>query len=148
MFTQIIVGMGLMALTTFVHAVCTGLLVRLLGAVRAKRWGLRSGTSESLLVAGVVVLLLLAGLLEASIWAAAYMHLEVVSSAEEALYFSIVSFTTLGFGDITLDESWRLLSSLEAANGIILFGWSTALVFSFIQYVFRHKLPLESAKKN
>lgn len=54
---------------------------------------------------------------------------------EEALYFSTVTLTTLGYGDITLDEQWRLFASLEAANGIILFGWSTALIFAVVQRI-------------
>lgn len=49
---------------------------------------------------------------------------------------STVTFTTLGFGDITLDENWRLLSSFEAANGLLMFGWSTALIFAAVQWVY------------
>jgi voltage-gated potassium channel Kch len=55
---------------------------------------------------------------------------------ERALYFSTVTFTTLGYGDITLQERWQLLSSFEAANGIILFGVSTAFVFVAIRKLF------------
>jgi hypothetical protein len=51
----------------------------------------------------------------------------------------------LGFGDITLDETWRLLSSFEAANGLLMFGWSTALVFGAVQWVYeRHQKPTDS----
>jgi hypothetical protein len=56
-----------------------------------------------------------------------------IEHVETALYFSMVTFTTLGYGDITLPSDWRLLSSFEAANGIIMFGWSTAFVAAFIQ---------------
>ena len=55
---------------------------------------------------------------------------------EAAFYFSLVSFTTLGFGDITLDENFRLLASIEAANGIIIFGWSTAIVVAVVQHMY------------
>jgi voltage-gated potassium channel Kch len=104
--------------------------------IHAARWGLRSRSAGALLVATIVVMLFLAALLEAAVWAAMYVHLEAISSFEEALYFSIVTLTTLGYyGDITLNEDWRLLCSMEAANGIILFGWSTALVFAFVQRI-------------
>ncbi|MFV0564615.1 MAG: potassium channel family protein [Flavobacteriaceae bacterium] len=53
----------------------------------------------------------------------------------ETLYFSIVTFTTLGYGDITLNSHWRLLSGLEAINGIMLIGWSTAMMYSLIQSI-------------
>jgi hypothetical protein len=62
--------------------------------------------------------------------------LGAIETLETAVYFSTVTFTTLGFGDITLDEDWRLLSSFEAANGLLMFGWSTALVFAAVQWVY------------
>jgi len=73
-----------------------------------------------------------AALLEVSIWAAVYLLVGAMPALEPALYFSTVTFTTLGYGDLTLSESWRLLGSFEAANGIILIGWTTALIFAFV----------------
>ena len=49
---------------------------------------------------------------------------------EEALYFSTVTFASLGYGDIVLSPRWRLISAIEAANGVILFAWSTAFLFT------------------
>jgi hypothetical protein len=101
---------------------------------------------ETSLVAGVVALLFFASIVESAIWAATYVALGAISTFEQALYFSTVTFTTLGFGDITLAQDWRLLSSFQAANGTILFGWSTALVFAFVQRLleFRKMAHLES----
>jgi len=65
------------------------------------------------------------------------------SSFSEALYFSFVTFTTLGYGDITLSSNWRLLSGIEAINGIMLIGWSTAMMYSLIQQINK---ALESKK--
>ena len=53
----------------------------------------------------------------------------------EALYFSLITFTTLGYGDITIHSVWRLLSGFEAINGIMLIGWTTAIMFSLIQKI-------------
>ena len=135
MLEQIALGTALMAVTTVVHAACTAALLGFFREIHVARWGLRSRSMGTLLVAIVVVVLFFAALLEAAIWAATYVQVEAISSFEEALYFSIVTFTTLGFGDITLNQDWRLLCAIEAANGIILFGWSTALVFSFLQRI-------------
>ena len=74
-------------------------------------------------------------MLEASIWAGAYVGVGAIDGWEPALYFSIVTYTTLGYGDVTLDPSWRLMASLQAANGTIMFGWSTALIVNFVQRV-------------
>jgi len=75
------------------------------------------------------------------VWALCY-HIIPETSAEfsdfsETLYFSLVTFTTLGYGDISLSSDWRLLSGLEAINGIMLIGWSTAMMFSLIQNVYK-----------
>ena len=67
------------------------------------------------------------------IWATFYYVQAALPSFEESLYFSIVTFTTLGYGDIVLDREWRLLATFEAINGTIIFGWMTALIVAFIQ---------------
>ncbi len=74
--------------------------------------------------------------LEILLWAGVYRALVPVgelADLESAVYFSFVTFTTLGYGDITLSEGWRLLSGIQALNGILLVGWSTALMFAVVQ---------------
>jgi hypothetical protein len=83
----------------------------------------------------VVLLMSVAALLEAGVWAATYLMAGAIPDLETALYFSIVTFTTLGYGDITLDTGWRLLASFQAANGTIMFGWTTALVMTVIHRI-------------
>jgi hypothetical protein len=56
-----------------------------------------------------------------------------VADFEPALYFSLVSFSTVGFGDITLGHEWRLLSGLTAAAGFLSFGWSTAYMVELVR---------------
>jgi len=135
MIIQVALGLALMTAATFVHSIFTFFALWLLRQIHADRWHLTSGFAASAAIAGVVVTLFLVGLVEAAIWARTYVWVGALSSFEEALYFSIVTFTTLGFGDITLTPDWRLLGSIEAATGIILFGWSTALVFAFVQRI-------------
>lgn len=61
-------------------------------------------------------------------YAALYRFLGETRTFEEALYFSTVTFASLGYGDIVLSPRWRLVSAIEAANGVILFAWSTAFL--------------------
>lgn len=80
-----------------------------------------------------VVLWLVAGIsISAWIWASVFLLLDMFESIEPALYFSMVTFTTLGYGDITLDAPWRLLSGFTAVNGLIIFGLNTAFLVEFI----------------
>jgi hypothetical protein len=126
---------NLMAAATVVHTACTIVSLWFRREIHAARWGVRSHSTAAFLIATVVVMLFFAALLEAAIWAATYLQLEAISSFEEALYFWIVTFTMLDYGDIPLNQDWRLLCSIEAAHGIILFGWSTALVFAFLRRI-------------
>ncbi len=64
------------------------------------------------------------------LYAALYVALGETRTLEEALYFSTVSFASVGFGDIVLSPRWRLVSAIEAANGVIFFAWSTAFLLT------------------
>jgi len=86
-----------------------------------------------MMVSGTILMYFSAALVEVGMWAAAYLTLGAVQGGENSLYFSMVTFTTLGYGDIILPERWRLLASFEAANGIIMFGWTTAVVMAVVQ---------------
>ena len=63
------------------------------------------------------------------IWSLAFRLLGIFGSMEPAVYFTLVTITTLGYGDITLDSDWRILSGMTAVNGLLMFGFSTAFLF-------------------
>jgi len=82
--------------------------------------------------------LLILNFIEAFIWAITYYLLPGITefdSLEKAIYFSLVTFTTLGYGDITIGSDNRILSGFEAINGILLLGWSTTIMFSVMQFI-------------
>lgn len=72
------------------------------------------------------------------LWALTYRALDIpeFKTLEDSVYFSTVTFTTLGYGDIVLHHKWRVLSGVEAANGIILLGWSTAFLFEVMSVLY------------
>lgn len=88
-------------------------------------------------VAGSILLMFIISILEVLIWALIFLALNAIDGLEKAFYFSMVTFTTLGYGDVLLNEHWRILGTFEAANGIIMFGWTTAIVITVIQHVYR-----------
>jgi Ion channel len=131
----ILIGTLLLLLTTLVHSGFTILAVDTLRRLHAKRSSMRSHWTRSFLVAGLVLMMFVASLIEVGLYAFAYLRVGAIEGIERAMYFSMVTFTTLGYGEIVLGEDWRMLASFEAANGIILFGWTTALIFAFIQHM-------------
>ena len=101
----------------------------LVRAVCVREW--REALSNKLLV-GMTLLLLASISVSVWLWALCLLWLGVFHEAETAVYFSLVSFTTLGFGDIILEKQWRILSGLMAANGLIIFGLTTAVLVDFL----------------
>lgn len=133
MLVQFAIGSVLILATTVIHGLTTLLGVFMLRRHYERLDAPASSLHDTIVVAAFVLWLFLATVVEVWLWAAVYLHLGALRTLEEALYFSTVTFSTLGYGDIILDESWRLLGSFEAANGLFLFGWSTALVFTVVQ---------------
>jgi hypothetical protein len=86
------------------------------------------------------VFLLLLHILEVTVWALVYLALPQLpefEDAEQALYFSTVTFASLGYGDVFIQGSWRLLSAIQAMTGLLIFGWSTALLYAVVQRLWR-----------
>lgn len=90
-----------------------------------------SGWAYQTRILGSIVLILFLGhVLQFATWAILYEYLDEFSDFETAFYFSTVSFTSLGYGDIILSKEWRLLGGLEAANGVLMFGLSAGAILS------------------
>jgi hypothetical protein len=139
---QIGIGLSLMVLTIVIHSLF------MVSAAKALRWrqsrfgSIDKEIQRAVLLSLLVVWLFLAIALEAMIWALFYLWSPEITSLpdlETAFYFSMVTFTTLGFGDVVLTGPWRTLASIQAANGVIIFGWTTALIFYFIQNVYKEE---------
>ena len=131
-----LIGAILIAITVAIHALGTTFLVKYLANTfldRTGHWGSKRVMTALMLAALVLVSL---HALEIIVWAGAYKAIVPtgeLADFEAAVYFSFVTFTTLGYGDITLSEVYRLLSGIQALNGILLVGWSTALMFAVVQ---------------
>ncbi len=95
---------------------------------------------DILVLSAVMLLLMLGNCLQMALWAGLFMLLGEFDNFVTALYFSGVTFATLGYGDLVLSRPWRLLSALEAANGILMFGVSTAVMTAAVSDVFKHNL--------
>ena len=134
-----LIGAALVTITIVIHAIGSTMWVRHVTQRYANDSDWRNRLSILILIQTVLVLVALHAI-EIMIWAGSYIVLlpdGELASFEKAVYFSFVTFTTLGYGDITLSEGWRILSGIEALNGILLIGWTTAMLFSLVQHLWR-----------
>ena len=130
MFANLALATLMVGLTVAIHL---GGLLGLLWVLRDRAHRIRA--RENRLVPLGVILFVVLGLVaihsvEIWLYGAAFWAIGAVSDFETALYFSTVTFTTLGYGDVVLEGNWRLFGAIEAGNGLILFGWSTAFLLS------------------
>jgi hypothetical protein len=132
-------GLLLIALTMVIHG--TGVLWTALADARIRVWIerhnrlRRSHVSACIIGLIGVVGLLLAALhgIEAALWAAAYWWLGALNSPADAILYSIDSISTRGASGLMLEHRWRLMGALEAVDGMLLFGISTAYIFTVMQ---------------
>ena len=144
MFRQLLVGSGVSVCNIAIHALVMTSIVRLardIGTTNA----INSRVHPSWLLIGVMVpiisALMVIHVLEVSVWALAYLLLNATPAGHDVLYFAFVNYTTLGYGDITPAEGWKLLGPLTAMNGVLLFGWSTAFIYAVLRRVLAHIIP-------
>ena len=131
-------GLSLVALTIAIHA--TGVVVLALVGLRIRvrianrRLGLRYVIPIVIgLVAAAGLLLAVLHGIEAAIWAAAYLWLGAIDSPLDAILYSVGSMSTRGVSGLTLQGHWRMMGALEAVDGVLLFGMSTAYIFALMQ---------------
>ena len=127
------VGAVAIALTILIHALPLSATVnfvrheRRLGRVGASYW------KDVGIATRAISYALVAHLVEVAVWAVFFMLCGEFHDFSTAYYHSAVNYTTLGYGDIIMSPHWRLLGPLEAADGMLLFGVTTAMVFAVIQ---------------
>ncbi|MGO4387817.1 potassium channel family protein [Microvirga sp. 2YAF29] len=136
MLRQILVG-GVVSLGNIaIHAIVMATVV---GTARnASKWERRQSQAWLAVVMVVTVgVLMVAHVAEVMTWSLAYAILDAAPGGTDVLYFAFVNYTTLGYGDVLPVERWRLLGPMAAMNGVLLFGWSTAVIFEVLRQAMR-----------
>ena len=131
-------GLPLIAATVVIHSFGLGLIYERVSVILKGSGKSRTSYSLSALIVGGTVLLatILHGV-EASIWTAAYLWLGALHDAKSATLYSLDAMTTYGHSDIKLEFRWQLMGPLEALDGWILFGLTTAFLIAIIQNLWR-----------
>ncbi len=127
MFSQLILGSVLISLSIFIEVLFIFIAIKFMQRGESKGKDL-SLINMMLYLTGITMWMLLAFSIVAWVWATALLQLGAMPNFEESLYFSMVTITSLGFGDIVLEHNWRILSGMMSANGLVLFGLNTAII--------------------
>ncbi|MGY8961408.1 MAG: ion channel [Alphaproteobacteria bacterium] len=122
MFLQLLLGAGVASISIAMVAAFIGVAIFVLR--RSARWIGEPPPIRNTIIALTAVSLWLLVAISASawVWAGVFIGLDLFETFEPALYFAAATLTTLGCGDIILPVSWRLLTGICAANGLLLFG--------------------------
>ena len=133
MLARLLIALILMAMCVAIHAI---------GVSSALEWlrrhprGALSLAKITRLFVSIAVWMVLLHLVEISLWAVFYAWRDAMPDLSSAMYFSAVTYTTTGYGDLVLDEGWRLLGAVEALTGILMCGWSTGFFFAVVNRVY------------
>ena len=128
MLIRLLQGSMLLALTVAIHTVVLSAMLSRINKRHRDNVPL-SFAAYSWLLARIATVTVLAHLLEIALWAGYYAWKEALPTLETSFYFSSVTYATIGYGDIVLPETWRLLAAMEGLTGILMCGWSGAFFF-------------------
>ena len=132
MLGQFLVGGAASACNITIHALVMVLVIQVARVVSEKTISSPSLLLISTMIATVLVLMA-AHTSEVLVWALAYWLADAAPASASLVYFAFVNYTTLGYGDVVPVERWHLLGPITAMNGVLLFGWSTAVIFEVLR---------------
>jgi hypothetical protein len=132
MLDQWLVGSAISACSIAIHALMMTLVIQSARVVTTKRMVWPSLRLPLVMIATVLVLMV-AHTAEVLAWALGYWMTDAVPAGTSLVYFAFVNYTTLGYGDIVPKPDWQLLGPMAAMNGILMFGWSTAVIFEVLR---------------
>lgn len=135
MFVQIFIGSVMMMITVIIAGL--GAWIMEWGFARTHYWLLREPHRPKLLLVVLVAALWSLCMVTAGVWlwAFCFYFLGVFITLEASVYFALVSYTTLGYGDVLLTHDWRILGGMAAANGLLNFGLLTAMLVEAMRHV-------------
>ena len=132
MLRQILVGASVSVCNIAIHAFAMTAVIwaaRITGAIATSRQSLQL----IIVMIATVSFLMAAHFAEVLVWSLAYAIVGAAPKGADLIYFAFVNYTTLGYGDVTPVERWHLLGPMTAMNGVLMFGWSTAVIFEVLR---------------
>lgn len=141
MLLNLLIGLPTMLLCLLMEAYIVVLCLRYYVRYHANMGQNSTSLVWSLVVLGGVMLLMMLGyFVQITLWAGLFMLLGEFEDFATSIYYSGVTFATLGYGDIVLSPRWRLLGALEAGNGVLMLGISTGVMTTAVKEVIKHNM--------
>jgi hypothetical protein len=132
MLRQFLVSIAVSAGNIAIHAIVMAAVLWVARIADERATSRQSLRLVAVMIATVSVLMA-AHIAEVAVWALAYRIVGAAPPGTDFIYFAFVNYTTLGYGDVTPVERWHLLGPMTAMNGVLLFGWSTAVIFAVLR---------------
>lgn len=136
MALPIIFSLFIIVITIIIHGLGSSLWLKYLIRRHDFERGVFNFKKSLFILSLTAVFFMMLHYLEIVVWAIVFWQVPAIDKLgtwEEAIYFSMVTYTTTGYGDITLPPLWRIMGGFEAMNGILLFGWSAAMFYTAVQ---------------
>ncbi len=140
MIAQLLLALLLTSVTVVIHVVGTVRIVLPLSTIWRAQDDNREAPRPIVPLSRLVSGLLLLHLFEMSVWAAAFAAVGVLPDFETSLYYSLKSYTTVGYGDVLPPVAWRRVGPIEAAVGVLMLGLSTGILVAAVQRIYSTRL--------
>lgn len=132
MLRQFLVGAAASGCNIAIHALVMVAVIRVARRADELATAYQTFRLIAIMIAAVTVLMI-AHLAEVLVWSLVYAAVDVAPKGADLVYFAFVNYTTLGYGDVTPVKRWSLLGPMTAMSGVLLFGWSTAVIFEVLR---------------
>jgi hypothetical protein len=137
-----------MAVCVVIQCVVVAVLLHVLQALISRRPFKPTIPRSSGLLITAMLIMFAGNMIQMAVWARVYLSLGEFDNFRTAFYHSTVNFTTLGYGDIVMSDQRRLLGALEAANGVLMFGLTTSLLYSVVSQLIRRMREEKAGSPN
>ena len=133
MFDQVVVGGGASLANLFIHAVLVGVIMATARQLADTDTSFPGFVQYTLVIVATGTLLVAGHFSEVVLWAYTYKWVGATPPDTDLVYFAFGNYTTLGYGDVVPVPEWHLLGPMTALNGVMLIGWSTALIYELLR---------------
>jgi hypothetical protein len=145
MLRQLLVSIAVSLCNIAIHAMVMVIVLRVV-RLTGERATSRQTLRLVIVMVATVSVLMVTHIAEVIAWSIAYAIIGVAPAGADLLYFAFVNYTTLGYGDVTPLQRWNLLGPMTAMNGVLLFGWSTAVIFEVLRKALATMRPGETPR--